>query len=425
MASASIRKPSGFHLVPLAAVAIAASASAASAGGFAVREQSTVFLGSAFAGSAAGGSLGSMYWNSAATAQFPGLNSESSYTLVLPYGEDHVTSAPAPFFVGGADSGNIGIDAVTSASYGSYQLSKDMWVGIALNSPFGLATQANNLNYAAGPLGLSTKLLTINANPTLAYRIAPGVTIGAGVQIEWAQAKLAFANGVPLPLNGGQASAFKGTDFAFGATAGIMIQPSRDTSIGLGYRSRLTHDLDGHFESAAAAGGYADASVDVDLPDLVTLSFRHELSRGMRLLGTVEWSNWSRFSNLVLNSTNAGGAPLTISLPANWSDGWFFALGGEYDYSPLLTLRAGGAYEISPVDEATKRFPTIPDNDRIWLNLGASYKYSEDTTIDFAYSHIFIRDGDFSRVTPLSNIPVSGTAEASVDLISVGMRTRW
>jgi len=66
------------------AVALAAATSSASAGGFDIHEQSTVFIGSASAGSAAGGSLGSMFWNSAATAQFSGLNTESSYTLVLP-----------------------------------------------------------------------------------------------------------------------------------------------------------------------------------------------------------------------------------------------------------------------------------------------------------------------------------------------------
>ena len=404
-------------LPPLALLAACAFPNLASAGGFAVREQSTVFLGSAFAGSAAGGSLSSMFWNSAATAQLPGLNTESSYTLVLPYAEDHVTSGAASPF--GPDSGNIGIDAVTGASYASYQLSRDVWLGLALNSPFGLATQANNQQYAGAQLGIATKLITMNANPTIAYRIAPGITVGAGVQIEWAQGKLSFATGAPF----GPPSAFRGTDFAFGATAGIMIQPSANTSIGLGYRSRLTHDLDGHFASPVAIGGYADADAEINLPDVVTLSFRHEMSRDMRLLGTVEWSNWSRFSNLTVNTSTIFGPQLT--LPANWNDGWFFSLGGEYDYSPLITLRTGVAYEISPVDDPTKRFTTIPDNDRVWLNLGASYKYSDSTTFDVAYSHIFVRDGDFARLAPPFGPIITGTSEASVDLISVGMRTRW
>ena len=55
----------------------------AHAGGFGLREQSTTFLGSAFAGAAAGGDISSMYWNPAASSALPGCSALSSYTLIL------------------------------------------------------------------------------------------------------------------------------------------------------------------------------------------------------------------------------------------------------------------------------------------------------------------------------------------------------
>ncbi|MDA0625053.1 outer membrane protein transport protein, partial [Acinetobacter baumannii] len=113
---------------------------------------------------------------------------ESSYTLILPYGNIDITSSP----FGTGSSGNIGIDATTSSSFGAYQIGRDLWIGIAITSPFGLATKPENTSYPGSFLGVTTKLLTINANPTIAYRIAPGITVGAGVQIEWAQGKLQF-----------------------------------------------------------------------------------------------------------------------------------------------------------------------------------------------------------------------------------------
>src|SRR6185369_9595265 len=156
---------SRLRLVGVTTAALVAATSTASAGGFDIHEQSTVFLGSAMAGAAAGGSLGSMYWNPAAAGQFSGLNSESSYILVLPNGDVHVSSfGGAPI---SSDSGDIGIDAVTTSTYGSYQVSKDFWVGIAINTPFGLATKPENTNYAGSILGLTTKLLTVNANPMI------------------------------------------------------------------------------------------------------------------------------------------------------------------------------------------------------------------------------------------------------------------
>jgi long-chain fatty acid transport protein len=399
----------------LLAVGLSAGfATSASAGGFDIHEQSTVFMGSASAGAAAGGSIGSMYWNPAAMASVPGTNTESSYTLILPYAD--VDAHWGPF---SGNSGNIGIDAATSASYGSYQVSKDFWLGIGINSPFGLATKPENMSYPGNILGQTTKLTMIDANPTFAYRIAPGVTIGAGVQIAWAQAKLQFQEvpGVPSQAQ------FLGTDWAYGGTAGIMLEPMRGTTIGLGYRSQMDLDLGGRLKQPLLGASF-DASSTLKLPDLVTLSLRQEISPYARLLGTVEWSNWSRFKSLEVTSN---GLPPTGSagVQANWSDGWFFSVGGEYDYTPALTLRGGVAYELSPEDSAEKRFTIIPDNNRIWLNVGASYRWNDWLTFDVAYAHLFVQDGAFDSIAP-NGIPVSGTInDAAVDIVSVGMRTKW
>jgi long-chain fatty acid transport protein len=139
-------------------------------------------------------------------------------------------------------------------------------------------------------------------------------------------------------------------------------------------------------------------------------------------LGTVQWENWSEFSQLTVK----GGSFGAITTPANWDDSWYFSVGGEYDYSPALTLRTGVGYEISPVDDPTQRLVQVPDNDRVYLSIGASYKWSDATTIDVGYSHIFVRDGAFSRNAPVTNIPVTGYVDdASVDMFSVGFRKQW
>ena len=100
-----------------------------------------------------------------------------------------------------------------------------------------LATKPENTSYVGSILGAYDQaLITIDANPTFAYRDRARLTIGAGVQIEWAQAKLQFdETGSPTDIVG----QFIGTDWAFGATAGIMIEPAAGTTIGLGYRSQL------------------------------------------------------------------------------------------------------------------------------------------------------------------------------------------
>jgi long-chain fatty acid transport protein len=90
-----------------------------------------------------------------------------------------------------------------------------------------------------------------------------------------------------------------------------------------------------------------------------------------------------------------------------------------------LTLRTGAAYEISPVNDPTKVIAGIPDSDRIWGSLGASYKWSESTTFDLAYTHVFLKDGELRRETLGLKLPVVADTSASTDIISVGMKMKF
>ena len=90
-----------------------------------------------------------------------------------------------------------------------------------------------------------TELVTLNFNPTIAVRIAPGITIGAGAQIQTAEGIVRFATGAPA----GPTTAVVGNGWGFGATAGVMIEATPNTRIGVGYRSQMDQDIDGHIDT--------------------------------------------------------------------------------------------------------------------------------------------------------------------------------
>ncbi len=456
------------YLLGTAAVgALVMSAATASAGGFALREQSTSSQGASFAGNAASPDLSAMFWNPAAAANKNGTNTESNYSLIVPRADITITSATHPTNAAlngaiqspafGNSSGDIGSLALLGASYFSYQFvnyDPNLFLGLAFNSPFGLKTDLDrgHENYKASVVGRETKLLTLNLNPTMAYRLSNSLSVGVGAQLQYGKGRFSFATGLP----DGQDTRFDGTGLAIGATAGLMWKPAAGTTIGLGWRSQMSQDLDGAYINTPGAANGAnpalpgglrsvDAKTTIELPNIVTLSLRQQVTSNTRLLGTVEWSQWSRLKELrvvsdgtssglasgvlIPNSTGAatiGAVPGTVIgvLPANWSDGWFFALGGEYDVNKQLTVRAGGAYEISPVDAPKKRLIGIPDNDRIWASLGATYKWSETLTFDVAYTHLFVKDGQMDRDS-LSGFHVLGNVDASTDIISVAMKTKW
>lgn len=419
-----------------------ASIAPASAGGFAVRQQSASSMGAAYAGNAAGGDLSSMFWNPAAATVKSGTNSESHYSLMLPHAEVNITSSSNPAFLNAAsrDSGEITSLAFLSASYFSHQFTnfdKNLFLAFSFNSPFGLKTKPDNQDYAGSVIGRESKLQTFNLSPTLAYKILPSLSIGIGAQLQYAKAKFGFATGIP---SGGDTK-FEGSGIAAGWTAGLLWQPTSSTSIGLGYRSAITQELDGAYINTPGVvpqlGLLSNAAkVKLELPDTVTFSVRQSLTQNFRLLGTVEWANWGVLNELrvvsdgssptVFNGTLRTPVPgqTMAVLPVGWTDGWFFSLGGEYDLNQRLTLRAGGAYEITPIDSPTKRLIGIPDNDRIWASIGASYKWSETMSFDVAYSHVFVQDSTLDR-TSLSGVRMLGNVDASIDIVSVSMKSKW
>jgi long-chain fatty acid transport protein len=278
-----------------------------------------------------------------------------------------------------------------------------------------------------------------NFAPSLAYEINNWISIGLGVQFQYATG--GFVTGLPVNAAGvGGLSALTNTGnlqfngWGYGFTAGVTLTPTPNTTIGIGYRSGINQKVDGSF-SLPAGGvftpgfGSTPGAVEMTLrlPDIVSVGLRHRVSPQWTVLAGFEWSNWSRIGTSAVNQTT--GAPATligtpVTIPLNYKDGYYYSLGAEYEWSPALTLRSGIAFEKSPVTDDV-RTPRLPDNDRFWLSAGLSYKVNRKITLDAAYSHLFVKSTSVSNALAGTPIVYNGTVDAHVDIISVGLKYRW
>ncbi|MGF1621701.1 MAG: OmpP1/FadL family transporter [Rhodomicrobiaceae bacterium] len=409
-----------------------AMTTATQAGGFAIREQSAYYQGMSFAGAGTGDTLSSMYWNSAAAAAAPGMNSEPHVSLIVP--DTEITATDGVLTGGGCafgncESGSLADGALVPASYANYQLSDQLYLGIAMNSGFGLITKPDNTSWAGSAIAITSDVFSINANPTIAYRVTPDFAVGVGVQIEYINVGL--TNGAaPAPVAIALGKTGPRTaeldDIGIGATAGATWTPSAGTTIGVGYRSSIDFDLEGSYsgDPFGPTGAYTGgANAELTLPDMVTIGLRQQLTDRLTALAGYEWTNWSVLEVAELYRASDGG--LQESLPFHYKNGHFVSLGLEYAHGPDTMLRTGIAWEKSPITDE-ERNVLLPDTDRIWLSVGATHQLSENITIDVGYTHIFVDDAPISLSAPGgAPLLLEADADSAVDILAASFRYKW
>lgn len=403
-------------------------AGAAHAAGFQLKEQSSSMQGHAFAGaSAKADDASTLFFNPAGMTRLEGTQIDLQAALIAPRAEFTPTAvtanavgAPSPT-IADNDGGDAGVAAVVPSFYAARELVPDWHIGIAVNTPFGLATKYSN-GWAGRYYALESDLMTVNVAPTLAYKINDQLFVGANVQAQYIEAKLTAAVdfGVGDGLN-----KLKGDDMGYGYGLGLLWQPRQDTRVGVNYRSRIVHELDGDIRVTNAAGATVlnvGATADVTTPDILSVGLVHDINPQWTLLGELAWTNWSLFDRLVVVDDTG---TVRQNVNEDWHDTIFASLGAEYKHSDAWTFRGGVAYDEGAVDTDTRTF-RIPESDRFWTSLGASFAFSPMASLDMSYTHIFARD---SRVLeddqPATAGTVAGTFDAGVDIATVGVSFKF
>lgn len=450
MQRAAVTRP----LAGLLALA-AAGAGDAAASGYFLREQSAVAQGTSHAGAQARGDDPSMlFYNPAAMAWLEGAQTASVGSGIFPQASLRDGTATRNPLLGGttifgSQGGDAGLDAFVPALYGSVGMGHGVHLGFGVNAPFGLVTKYPN-DYIGRYHALTSSLRTTTISPAIAWRPIPSLAVGAALNIQTANAKLSQAIdfGAVGALSGlgrfglrpGSADGrgtVRGSDLQVGWQVGVQWRPLDGTQLGLSYRSAITHDLQGEatFEGVPALFGLSPAlsrqfantlaQAKFTTPESAALGATQRIGQRWTVLGTAEWTNWSRFRELLIEFDS--GRPPTVT-PQRWRDTAFLALGAEYAVSPDLTLRAGAAWDQTPVRDET-RTPRIPDSDRYWLSIGGSYQALRHTTLSLAYTHIFadegtlrLRDTGPPGSTEFLRGNLSGTYRASVDIVAVQAR---
>lgn len=314
--------------------------------------------------------------------------------------------------------------------YATHKMNDAIAFGVGINNPFGLSTDWDQNTSATKYVATYSKVVTLEVNPNIAYKLNDSTSIAFGVAYVHLGATLEKTVNVILPgpiLLGDHNFRLSGDGDGWGANAAVLSRISPNLQVGLSYRSRVKIDIKGDVGlSGGPAAASATGQTTITLPDLIQLGVSYKASDRLTLNADLDYTMWSTFDRIVVMSSN----PLfNTTDEKQWHDVWCFRIGGQYQVSNQWKLRAGYVHDKNPVGEA--RFDTrTPDADRQGVTIGAGYETGK-VTVDLAYMYLrfnkrtisnSLADNDPNPLTPDDSLNGAYKSRAHLAGITVGYK---
>ncbi|WP_118800804.1 porin [Haemophilus haemolyticus] len=326
-------------------------------------------------------------------------------------------------------------------------------LGGGMNVNFGLKSEYDN-KYNGGVFGGTTDLTALNLNLSGSYRVTEGFSAGLGLNAIYAQAKIERRAGIISDAVSRVGTAIdKGlinipneyaptvkvlrhsitskdkiltqlqdkADWAFAWNAGVMYQFNENHRIGLSYHSKVDIDFTDHTATSLQAHRIGqEGGLKLNLPDYLEFSGFHQLTEKFAMHYSYKYSHWSRLKNLYASYHSDGKEAFHKKM--YYRNSSRIALGGTYNVDDKLTLRAGIAYDQAAATEHASA--AIPDTDRMWYSLGATYKFTPNLSVDLGYAYLKGKKVKFTEkqtVASLATVTANYTSKASANLYGLNL----
>ena len=421
------------------------------ASGFQLKENSVKSMGSAFAGSGVKTGDTSVVVNNPATmTQFEGTTVQADVTVIdLNYEFQGSGTDALGQPLTGSNGGNAGDVTPVPALSIVHKLDNGLALGAMVSAPFGLKTE-----YEAGWVGRyfaqTSDVKVVDMTFSAALDIIPDhLSVGVGAIYSTADVTLSkavdfgtllFANPAtrPLPFARPQARdgfvEVQGDDSGFGWLAGVNLRPNDRFSIGLSYRSEIDYGLTGDADwtvpqDVAAVFGsspmtaplFQDGGVTAQLttPSITSVAATFDVTDRFMVMATWAETGWSSLREVRINFDNPD--PDAVE-PFEWEDTVFASVGAEYKLNDAWTLRGGVASDETPTS-IEHRTPRLPDDDRLWYSIGATWQVSPALDVNLAYTRIEPDDPKVDIASGGSRI--AGPFDGNANLFGVSAQYRF
>lgn len=381
--------------LPLLVVPVAVEAS-----GFAIESQGARAMGFAGAYVAQASDPSAIYFNPAGIGFLRGkqLYLTGAFANVS---TDFTGSGPAPP-AGTLERSDRGL-GVLPAVYYSQQVGEKTVIGVGFNLPFGFRSEWKNPDSFTGRyICLECQIRSWSVNPTVAFRLADRLAVGAGVEVRLSTFKLSrrVKTEPPQPSDVAELNFDSSTKVGVGFNVGLLASPTENVSIGVSYRHKVKvdHAAQADFVQIPTGDATVDDAIATALPasQAATASFTYpgSIAAGVALRrgpwtieGDVQWMLWSSFDMVTLTFSNT--PTFDTVLPQNWETAWRGALGVERVVGDHWEVRAGYGYDRGAAPTTTLS-PLLFDAARHTFAAGGSWK-RDALRLDFGVQYLSYR----------------------------------
>ncbi|WP_374470631.1 OmpP1/FadL family transporter [Phenylobacterium sp.] len=409
----------------------------ASASGMGVTEVSAEGLGRANSGEVADTGASALFWNPAAIARGPrGLSIGGHYRQDETVFADVATQITRPIPPAGLTlpAGGDGRIEDASPEFAAPHFALALPVGdrfalgVSVFRPFRVQTTFGPDSWTRYDT-VRSKIAVTEVQVAGAARATDWLDLGFGVTANRTDAYYdqAYPNLDPSAPDG--LSRLKADGWNYGFTLGAQAHLERVT-LGLAYRSKIKHELEGDIALSGLQGPLAGANFAAPAEarfatrSTVTVGGRYALTEATTLNGQVMWSNWDVYDTLDVSFAGS-----EVSIPQRFKDTTSVALGVDHVLNDAWTVRGGVQYDPTPTRD-TLREPGVFDSDRWIFAAGASVRLQPALTLNGALAYTRFEDANLADLdvfyggTPAQTVsPLSGAFEGHA--VSAALSLDW
>lgn len=392
------------------ATALSLAAMPARAAGFAIFEQGTKAMGLGGAFTARADEPTAMYNNVGGLAFQRKTRAALGTTLVF-LGDSKFEGAP-PYPGYGVTGDQADTLKTLVHAYVAQPIAERWTFGLAVNNPFGLATEWNDPDTWSGRfISEYAELRSVDIAANFGVLATDNLGIGFGLIGRGSDVLLKRRAAALNPFNFQVVEVAKvrlesDLDWGLGWNVGIVHKASKWFQWGASYRSKIAIDYSGfaRLEQVATGDPVFDAIVAatqpfgqdvpittrIEFPATASVGAAFTLREGLVLETDVNWAGWNSFDELTITAPSEPGLDSTI--PENWRNVMCYRAGLGWDVTKNGQLRFGVYYDETPQPTASTS-PLLPDASRWGYSVGYGHQWSK-VSLDLAVLYV-----DFEKRT--------------------------